>query len=321
MYTLLLALFALCDSALASDDVELAIAELSRRAVDNGELSFEGRSLRWAGGSRVRLSQILHGLPIEEGDLVVALDPNGEVAQVYGELQAPLSIDTSPSVPANRAIEIAHEALIGAGEGELWPPRANLVVFHGSLAWAVDVGKRFPLRTWRVLVDAHNGDLLRSKVTSASAMGQVSPANPSNSKVTQVQLPRLTAPDTLTGENADVFSCDDWEIDDGIFGVSLCHNTTRYATPDTGGDYLFSPQPEALEDPFAEVQAYYHIDLIADWVGYNFGVNHGPMRVHVNFGMQNAFYGDFDGDGEPDISLGQSEDGVDFGYDADVIYH
>ncbi len=42
----------------------------------------------------------------------------------------------------------------------------------------------------------------------------------------------------------------------------------------------------------------------------------------MNFELSNAFFGDFDGDGVPDLSFGQDgSTGIDYGYDADVVYH
>ncbi len=93
------------------------------------------------------------------------------------------------------------------------------------------------------------------------------------------------------------------------------------------GDFLYSPNAlSQTADPFAEVQMFYHLDLIARWFedrfGFrtDFGVAGNAVEGIVNFGYANAFYGDGDGDGLPEVSFGQS--GVaDFAYDADIVYH
>src|SRR5690606_8484190 len=88
------------------------------------------------------------------------------------------------------------------------------------------------------------------------------------------------------------------------------------------GDYLFTPDPASGDDPFGEVQLYYHLDRVSAWVEDRYGFFHDePIVGRLNFPMTNAFFGDFDGDGRGDVSFGTSEDGHDFAYDADVVYH
>ena len=123
-------------------------------------------------------------------------------------------------------------------------------------------------------------------------------------------------------EYATVRSCTSWEQGGGgLGGLGECAEVGPLATPDQNGDYFFDPDPPSSQDPLAEVQMYHHLDLVAHYFDETFGFAHGEaIEGIVNFELDNAFYGDADGDGAPEVAFGQGEL-VDFAYDADVIYH
>jgi Zn-dependent metalloprotease len=313
-------------NALQVAEEHLAAAALERSA--DHRPAFEARrALDWAAGTRVRVTQKLAGLPVEGGEMVVALGRDGAVRRTYGRMLRAVPPDPDPHLDAAAAEDLAQHTVQLLGEGRLWPARSELVAFvdragAAHLAWAVDASLATPPSTWRVLVDAHTGALLHTTPTSRNADANVYPANPLNSEVTRVTLQGLTDTETLTGSYAEVWSCDASDVDDSLFGLSTCHQLGRHATPDDDGHYLFEPDAGSMDDPFAEAHLYYHLDLVSDWFSETYGFAHGgPMRGIVNFEMSNAFFGDFDGDGFADVSFGQAPNGVDFGYDADVIYH
>jgi hypothetical protein len=272
----------------------------------------------WAGGDLVRETQHLHDLPVEGASTVHT------PSRTYGTA-LPEPAWRPPSLSAHDALAVVSDRL--APHGLLWAPRAHLAwrAHQGEarLAWSVDAGTRRPLATLRTWVDAHTGELLATTQTSHTAQGRVYALSPSLGEPIVVDLEGLQADDALQGRYTGARSCDDWTIEPGLFGETSCHTTSPHAVPDAEGNYLFDPDPGSVDDPFAEVHAYHHVDRIARWMDDRFDFDLGyPIQATVNFPMANAFYGDFDGDGESDLSFGHvDESGVDFGYDADVVYH
>ncbi len=228
-------------------------------------------------------------------------------------------LDPVPSLAPEAAVSSARRVAAYFGTGEAWPPRVEQVAWLDAsdrphLAWAVDVASAAPFRQWRVLVDAHSGEVLNTRPMSFDAQGNVFPSNPAESTLTEVTLPGLTSDTELSGEYSYVVSCDD-------FDGQTCHAKSSHAVPDANGDYLFESDPTSFDDPLAEVQMYYHLDLVSDWFASEVGFAHPqPMQGIVNFPMLNAFFGDADGDGRGDVAFGQGGS-IDFAYDADVIYH
>jgi hypothetical protein len=197
------------------------------------------------------------------------------------------------------------------------------LVQPGQLApvWVVDLRVAGPA-TWRVWVDARTGQPLRADKTSREARGDIYPTNPVLSVPQRVELPNLVSETSLQGSQVYTASCDEWQISDSLFGVTECLASSPHASPDGGGDYLFVQDPGSLHDPAAEVHVYYHVDQMSTWLVERFGLAlpYAPIQGLTNFEWANAMFGDFDGDGLPDVSFGQS-DGVDLAYDADVVYH
>jgi hypothetical protein len=137
-----------------------------------------------------------------------------------------------------------------------------------------------------------------------------------------VELANLEGEPGLAGTYVVASSCVTAEVGGDLFGASDCSQSQALATADEAGDFFFADSPAELKDPQAEVQLYHHVDRIASWLDERYGFRHAePLRAYANFEMANAFYGDFDGDGRGDVSFGQSISGVDFAYDADVVYH
>jgi len=132
-----------------------------------------------------------------------------------------------------------------------------------------------------------------------------------------VTLPPLVAA-TVTADQA-LATARAWADEEGDGEIKL-------ALADDAGDFFFEPDPLSLDDPFAEVQMFFHLSLVAQWFDDEFGfrTDYGlggdAVEGIVNFELENAFYGDADGDGVPEVAFGQGG-GRDFAYDADVVYH
>ncbi len=305
------------DTELASD---IAVDSLLADGPPGAFLEIQPRVvLPWAAGTRVRMQQTLHGLPVLGEEIIVSMDLDGTVTRTLGEPLADLSVDPSPDLMAYTAENIAADAALQfSGASEIaWTPRSQLaiVVVDGTsrLVWKVDVGVSAPFSTWSVLVDAHTAALIDVSESTRSAKGNVYPTNPEVSDMVEVELVGLQGLDVLTGQYATVVSCDSW---DG----QACTAKSNHAVADDNGDFLFEPDQTSADDPMAEVQMYHHVDLVSRYFADRHGVNLGSTEALVNFDMDNAFFGDADGDGRGEIAFGQTTR-MDFAYDGDVIYH
>lgn len=266
----------------------------------------------WGSSSVVRSRAIVDGVPVVGAD------------HVSGRQLPRLEAGVAWRVPAADALAPFAEAL----EGRLaHPPVARRAWWssEGRLVpvWRIGLALSAPVASWEAWVDARDGRAVRLVPTSRSALGSVYPISPSLGSVEEVELEGLVEGSTLTGEYAEVFSCTDAIIAEGLIGRTECLASARTALPDASGDFVFEPDPGSLvDDPFAEVNLYHHVHVVGAMVEARFGIRpEAPLRTFANFTMSNAFYGDFDGDGSADLAFGQSESGIDFGYDADVVYH
>jgi hypothetical protein len=203
--------------------------------------------------------------------------------------------------------------------------------------WVVEQREVDPPHDWRVLVEARTGAVLDRLDQLQRAEGLVYDPNPEEAggEVSQVELPDLTGDGVLEGPWARAFQCGgtpegdcvDWETP-----CRTCGLRSHLALADAEGNFLYPPDEPSLSDPFAEVQAYYHLTRFGQWLAESFEhqrlCNGGhAIDIHVNYSVAgdiassaNSYYGDADGDGCGDITMGEGL-GVDFAYDADVIFH
>jgi hypothetical protein len=301
-----------------------ALARIRARP-ERGGLELVARSvLPWAGGTRVRLAWRLHGLVVEDADVRVHLDREGRVKRVSGA-EPPW---TEVQDPALVLPEAAHRGqrelsrLLGPDTPEARRGALLWIPVQGGLrlAWRIDYGYGAPGQAWRLWVDASDGAVLRTEPLARHARANVYPENPTTSDLIEVELQGLLDDGALRGEYADVWSCEEW-ADGGAFGGGGCAALGRHAAPDDAGDYYFDPDPTSSEDPLSEVQMYHHLDHVSRWFRDTLAFEHDePLRGIVNFDYDNAFYGDADGDGDPDVAFGQAR-GIDYAYDGDVVFH
>ena len=288
------------------------------------------RTITFKDGSSVtKLEQWASGLPVLDAQLSIFVS-RGRIVTAAGRL-ASVASPTKPEAlfsrpAAERALKrLARfsDAAIRSAKLAIWKQGAQ-----ARTVWALELRTANPFGLWHARLDAKSGKLLFSRSTlshAAPVQANVYATNPTVSKVKKVALLGLSKPGTLSGEFADSQSC-------GIDANNklICK---RYAVADKDGNYLFQPKDPSMEDPFAEVQAYYHVDSFHRWLKKTFGFarkgTKQQIRVVVNFyapnrqgntqGVYNAFFGDVDNDGVGDLVFGQGQ--RDFAYDADVIYH
>lgn len=279
---------------------------------------------RWRGGTILRFRPQVHDLVVHGHDVVVSVAPDLTVRR-WNHRNRVAWPTPSPKVTAE-------QALVASGFDQakhrwMWEPSASLEIQvdsrdQATLVWVVRAGLIDPLSTWEARIDAHTGKRIAIGPTHRTVDADIFPTNPEVSALERVELSRLFEDHLLSGDWTHVTSCVDPEIDPSPFGLNRCHVSEQLAVPDENGDFLFDVDPASHADPLAEVQTYFHLDLVAQWAADELGVVlEEPINGFVNFEYSNAFYGDFDGDGTADITLGTAPNGVDLAYDADVIYH
>lgn len=290
-------------------------------AIDGLSWSIDERV--FAGGRRSVGRAFLDGRRVYGIHRVAGRDKNGAVRFLFGDTPrvAP-GMRWSASADAD-TVARALRAAYGPGPS----PRVHEAFWAGDGAlvpvWVVDLIAAGPA-TWRVWVDARTGRPLRADKTSREAKGEIYAINPVLSLPEVVELPNLQSETSLVGTQVYTSSCDEWVISESLFGLTACLSRSTHVLADAQGDFLFPQQPDSYDDPAAEVHAYYHVDKMSTWLSERAGIvlPYAPIQVMTNFAWANAMFGDFDGDGVPDVSFGQDDvTGIDLAYDAEVVYH
>jgi len=319
--------------ALPGDDAPSRAREALNRygalfGADSGEL-VQGRVTNIAGMTVVRFHRVTQGLQVLARGAVVRLWPDGLVESIQVRFGSPTEslsdarLDAAQATAVARADGFHFRALevLGVRQAVLDDTQSLLRVFVVEVRDADRASTRL-----EAYVDAHDGALLLARPMVQDALGRVWDPNPvvADMMTSDVELPDLTSARFLTGRYVRVSSC-------GATGSS-CAPAQR-AIADVDGNFLFDPVDPSFDDPFAEVNVYFHVDRVArffrDRLGFEWtccdatGVIEAIANYTETPGLQfdNAFYSPAScGRGEcPFLAMGQGM--KDFGYDGDVIYH
>ncbi|MBM4318845.1 MAG: hypothetical protein FJ125_02550, partial [Deltaproteobacteria bacterium] len=258
------------------------------------------------------------GLPIAGRWFRLLLGEKQPAALLFGNLDPAPPLAAGPLKLADGQAA-AEKVLALLGEPSLRGPvrtAGRIFAFHGSShrAWLVLLPIQLPAgpADVRALVDAHSGAILTMVPASHSLrQGQVYETNPEVSDLILVDLPDLDEEaTTLSGR---------WAV---VHSARMSRNRLQpeqQAVSDGNGNFIFQPSRRAgSSDPFAEVQGYWHVN-VAHQLFSELGLDQDVLQrmpVYVNVqGFPNAFYNSGDG------SILFGDDGRDFVYDADVLYH
>ncbi len=274
----------------------------------------------WRDRTHVRLQQRHQGVPVAGAIAVVTLDASQRAVMVDARLADDLTVETTPAVGREAALALALDAL---SEPVVDPVRAELRVLPdargGRLVWRVELWPETHGAHWRATIDAHSGALITLRDMRQHALADVYEHNADNSGLVEVELHGLSEGDAwLTSELAEVRTM--------TFDGSS-ESLVQTATADEDGNFFYEPDDEkdVFDDPFAEVNAYWHVTDIRTWFAEDHGHRWGgPTSVTVNYRdsangrYDNAFFMK-DYWGNYAIALGQGT--IDLAYDADVIQH
>lgn len=281
-------------------------------------------------GTHFRYQQLLGGVPVYRGDLVVKIANDGELSSVQSNLRLGLQVDTQAVLTADDANRVARETIRPTGK-TIGPVTAELrVVDHeggARLMWVANLPVEAPMGDWLVFVDAKSGDVVgvEDRMLYATADGRVFDPDPRtkmnnasliDSNDTDAAVPFPAAYDTRTLQdvtlNAGTYSLS------GPYARLLEFESPVVAVPTTTdpvNGFLFQRSPSGFED----VNCYFHIDQNQRYIqslGFT-NVNNRVQEIdaHGLSGADNSHYV------IASQRLAFGEGGVDDAEDADVVIH
>lgn len=284
---------------------------------------------RTPSGTHVRWNQVVNGIPVYRGDIVVKVSNEGLVSSVQNNLGRAVAIQTRPTFDAARAVELGVAAIGPTGKplGD-YTAELNVVQFQSgpALAYRVSIPNEQPMGDWQVFVDARTGDVLgiEDRAIYATGSGQVFDPDP-ETKVGNPNLPDNNDADSGIPFPAayDIRTLNDITNTAGIYSLSgpFAKNiefeapTSTLVTATDPDSFRFQRSAQAFED----VVCYFHIDNFQRYI-QSLGFTNANNRVqeydsHGLSGADNSHY-------IPSTKrIAYGEGGVDDGEDADVVIH
>ncbi|MFC1655106.1 hypothetical protein ACFL2F_04800, partial [Myxococcota bacterium] len=274
-------------------------------------------------GPVVQMQQFIDGFRVFGGSLVVSHDDRERIRMVVNGLR-PLGamLRSDDLIHADRAVQLALAAFEQDGRETRGEPRVETIWWPSAgridKIHMVTIPSGVPLGEVAYLVGGPEGNVLFALVRTSMAKGYAYPSSPLHGTYDEVDLLHLTSATNLTGDHVSVKNC---------AGSSSYNCTQQLAQPDANGDYYIEPtganDPNLNNDSFVEVQAYYAINTVHDYVA-SMGLDASYVEVGVNWtysaspGVPNAV---FSGGNPPTILIGQVPDVIDLALENDVIMH
>ncbi len=285
----------------------------------------------WYGGRVARVQYACQGRPVFGKAAAALAGETGRVIAVAADElpPCPASASWAASDGALETVEdfwARHGAWCDTDRAE---PEPGLLERSGRLVPVYRI--LCPVGTTGYLhyVDARSGTLLVVASLRMDARGRIYPENPVNTPETQdatlEHLVQEEGPDNVL---------EGWEgmltVNTHTGGSVQSPSTLQYehlALGDEQGDFLYDPvdATPVFDEPFSEVNLYYHVDRVYSYFVETHGVTFQRVLValanyHENDQpFDNAFFTPLDANTAL-LALGQGSL-VDFGYDADVTYH
>ncbi|MCK9489810.1 MAG: hypothetical protein M0Q42_10535 [Xanthomonadales bacterium] len=291
----------------------------------------------------VRFGQAQDGVPVYGSDIAVTVAPDGRIIYVANASVRNLaSVDTREVVSGKDALAGVQEYLgVGATRLNL----VDKVIFQSTagthLAWQVTVQADGLAGTWQVLVDAHDGSVLRAEDTNlyhhhdggarVDGTGWVFLPDPLSSTRSNYGDPGYT-----DANDADSPQLTAARVQVPLRDISFSGGNYSLAGPyavcwewEAPNDNDCPVQPSNVFDVtrnhlnFEAINGYYHLDRFMRYVNETLAVTAMPVRyaggvrydAHGANGADNAYY-------QPSTdAIVFGEGGVDDAEDADVLVH
>jgi Zn-dependent metalloprotease len=160
------------------------------------------------GFTHIRMAQLVQGLPVVGGEMIVHIDNRNVVYYINGKHLPPVAISIEPSISSETVLQAAIEEFAGVPEVEVGK-QPSLVVYGSHLAYHfVILQKGGFAGQWWHYVDAHTGELL---LRYNNIQFLMAPPTPGKGKHTKVSGNRLT------GEGGSVVKMKGWKEKGGNF--------------------------------------------------------------------------------------------------------
>ncbi|MCA9655596.1 MAG: MYXO-CTERM sorting domain-containing protein [Myxococcales bacterium] len=305
-------------------------------------------------GGRIEQRELgLHGVPVRGAYETVRIAPDGSterLAAIYPEA-APQLRPSEARISAAAVPGLVAAARGMADEPELEaPPELVYILVLGQpvLAWETQLALRWLPEPSRptVWVSAATGRLLREEEQVRSSRARIFPQNPSNTpEAVEVELYDIHVEDAghpLVGSRIQAFNCVGEETEEVSpwWSEEECWPLQTVFSNEDGDYFVHVPNVVlvednvALSDPYAELSMYAHGEIFLEAMKARgieqFKCELSSMLANVHSypadspdpsPLNNAYYtNQCDPERGPTMMFGQGSD-VDFGYDADVIYH
>ncbi len=128
----------------------------------DAELALQRNRRDGLGRTQLRFGQRYAGLRVWPAELIVHLDPSGDVDAMDGaSIATPAAQDTTPRIAAASAVATARADVAAAADAKIGTPELLIYTGRGAaqLAWKVFVPATLRDQWW-VVVDAHSGGVL-----------------------------------------------------------------------------------------------------------------------------------------------------------------
>lgn len=109
------------------------------------------------GGSHVFYDQLVNGLKVVDGRVVVHVQADGQIAAVGTNTRDLSKVSPVPALQDSVAVTTAIQAV---ANGDSTASKANLVYMRGKLAWEVEAKANHALQRDKIYVDAISGDVI-----------------------------------------------------------------------------------------------------------------------------------------------------------------
>ncbi|MGE0548791.1 MAG: hypothetical protein AB7O24_23945 [Kofleriaceae bacterium] len=232
------------------------------------------------GGSVVTMHRYHQGLPVIGGSVTARTDAAGRVRWVKSSaVDVSETFSVAPAID-DRAIIARVAAMPRFADATFEHARVTpVIVAVGAyasaprLAWQIELALDAKLRALQIFADASSAEILmvtdriRRAGEHRARIFKTSPlSTPERTDVVLSRLPSGTK--TLVDAAFDVYNCVDrrtcspWPDDDGVMQPTHMCSFEKLAMADQTGSFMGIQPPAApatWADPFAELQAYYHL--------------------------------------------------------------
>ncbi|MBI5531951.1 MAG: hypothetical protein HY898_04495 [Deltaproteobacteria bacterium] len=249
----------------------------------------------------VRFGQTYGGLPVFRSAIAVRVGPEGEIKTAVVDIARDLSVSTLPSVD-----EASVRSLVGQWAGRVIGDESTLELgvmgnrHGGALVWRVDVLRNDGAHRYEV--DAHTGKLIQQyhlavdlNMARVYEINNLKTPTPVDKELLHLTV---TTPQELTGAEGTVARYISGDLEAQPPKPLVVD--PKAVVPDANGDFLFDPiNGWAMDDSFAEVNVYYHLDrmnfffrdtLKVDMSAVKWSLLAVPHYAPNQQPYQNAFY-------------------------------